>query len=312
MMINRYYHYNQFLKKYFDSKVQKISINGGFTCPNRDGSIGTGGCTYCNNRTFHPCYCMADKGVQKQLEEGIAFFSRKYPAMDYLAYFQSYTNTYKPIDDLKRLYQEALAVDKVKGIIIGTRPDCVDQTLLDYLSELAEKHFVMIEYGIESTIDQTLLRINRGHDYQAAVWAIEQTAQRGILCGAHIILGLPGESRDDMLWHANRLSKLPISTLKLHQLQLIKGTVMAQEYAQSPSDFHIFDHPTDYIELAIDFVERMSPNIVIERWVSQSPKELLIAPDWGIKNYEFSHLLEARMQERDSYQGKLYSPQTSR
>lgn len=303
----RYNDYSSFLQQHFAGKVQKISINGGFTCPNRDGTVGRGGCTFCNNQTFNPDYCRSELSVTQQLQEGIRFFARKYPSMRYLAYFQAYTSTYDNLDKLIARYEEALSVEGVVGIIIGTRPDCMPPALLDYLSQLAQRTFVTIEYGVESTLDSTLQRINRGHDYNTAIEAITRTAQAGIITGAHLILGLPGESRHDILSHAWRISQLPLHTIKLHQLQLIRGTVMGKEYEESPQLFNIPDIDT-YIDLAIDFAELLRPDITIERFVSQSPAELLIAPHWGIKNHEFTARLLRRMKERDSYQGSKWKP----
>lgn len=305
MEIARYNDYGSFLQQHFAGKVQKISINGGFTCPNRDGTVGRGGCTFCNNQTFNPDYCRSELSVTEQLQEGIRFFARKYPTMRYLAYFQAYTSTYDNIDRLIARYEEALSVEGVVGIIIGTRPDCMPPALLDYLAQLAQRTFVTVEYGVESTIDTTLQRINRGHDYASAVEAITRTAQAGIITGAHLILGLPGESRNDMLSHASRLSQLPLHTIKLHQLQLIRGTVMGNEYEIHPQQFDIPDIDT-YIDLAIDFTELLRPDIVIERFVSQSPAELLLAPHWGVKNHEFTARLLRRMRERDAYQGSRW------
>ncbi len=298
----RYNDYGSFLQQHFAGKVQKISINGGFTCPNRDGTVGRGGCTFCNNQTFNPDYCRSELSVTEQLQEGIRFFARKYPTMRYLAYFQAYTSTYDDLPRLMARYEEALSVEGVVGIIIGTRPDCMPPQLLDYLGTLAQHSFVTVEYGVESTLDTTLQRINRGHDYATAVDAITRTAEAGIITGAHLILGLPGETHDDLLSHATRLSKLPLHTIKLHQLQLIRGTHMGNEYEQYPERFDIPDIDT-YIDRAIDFTERLCPDIVIERFVSQSPAHLLIAPHWGVKNHEFTARLLRRMRQRDTYQG---------
>ena len=299
----RYREFGDFLRERFPFKAQKIAINAGFTCPNRDGSKGRGGCTYCNNQTFNPGYCQTDKSVADQLAEGVRFFSRKYPEMRYLAYFQAYTSTYGEQERLERLYEEALSYPGVVGLVIGTRPDCVPDRLLDYLARLSEQVLVLVEYGVESTLDRTLRRINRGHDFAEAEEAIRRTATRGIAVGAHLILGLPGESRDEILGHADRLSDLPLTTLKLHQLQLIRHTRMALEFERRPEDFHLFT-VDEYIDLAIDFIERLDPAIALERFVSQSPKELLIAPDWGLKNYEFTARVNRRLAERDSWQGK--------
>ena len=301
-----------FLRKYFSYKVQKISLNAGFTCPNRDGTKGWGGCTYCNNQTFNPDYCRTEKSITTQLQEGKYFFAHKYPEMKYLAYFQAYTNTYAELEGLKRKYEEALKVDGVVGLVIGTRPDCMPEGLLHYLEELNKHTFLLVEYGIESTCDKTLQRINRGHTYAETVEAVERTAACGILTGGHIILGLPGETRETMVEQAGILSQLPLSTLKIHQLQLIRGTRMAHEYAEVPDDFHLFTEVDEYIDLVIDYIEHLRPDMVVERFVSQSPKELLIAPDWGLKNYEFVARLQKRMKERDAYQGKKYKDSEKR
>lgn len=303
--IVRYNEYGTWLKNQLGCKVQKISLNAGFTCPNRDGTVGVGGCTYCNNQTFNPAYCKTEKSITQQLEEGKQFFSKKYPEMKYLAYFQAYTNTYASVSEIKQKYEEALKVKDVIGLVIGTRPDCMPDELLDYLEELNRRVFLVVEYGIESVYDKTLVRINRGHTHNSTVDAINRTTSRGIKTGGHIILGLPRESQQEILEEAEILSALPLTTLKLHQLQLIKGTRMADEYDECPSDFHLFN-VDEYIDLVIDFVERLNPAIVLERFVSQSPASLLAIPGWGLKNYEFVDKVRKRMNERNSMQGSLY------
>ena len=303
--MQRYNEFGPWLKNLLGMKVQKISINAGFTCPNRDGSVGVGGCTYCNNQTFNPEYCRTEKSVAQQLEDGKRFFARKYPEMKYMAYFQAYTNTYSELDDLKHKYEDALGVDGVVGLVIGTRPDCVPDNLLDYLAELNRQVCVIVEYGIESVYDKTLERINRGHDYACVVDAVNRTSERGLITGGHVILGLPGESRDDILKCADVLSELPLTTLKLHQLQLIKGTRMAEEYFANPDGFHLFG-ADEYVDLVIDYVERLRPDVVLERFVSQSPSSLLAIPGWGLKNFEFVEKVRHRMEERNAYQGRLY------
>ncbi len=300
-----YNEFTDFLHKYFPFKVQKISINAGFTCPNRDGKKGFGGCTYCNNQTFSPEYCYSGKSVTGQLDEGIDFFSRKYPEMKYLAYFQAYTNTYDELDKLLQLYHEALSHAGVVGLIIGTRPDCMPDELLDELQKIARNYFVLIEYGVESTNNQTLEFINRGHTYEDAVDAINRTVSKGILCGIHLILGLPGETREMILSHADKIASLPLTTIKLHQLQLIRNTRMARQFELNPEWFHIYELE-EYIDLSIDFIERLNPEFILERFVSQSPKTLLIAPDWGVKNNEFMVKINRRISERGSFQGRLY------
>ena len=303
--MQRYNEYGSWLTAQLGVKAQKISLNAGFTCPNRDGRVGTGGCTYCNNQTFNPDYCAPTKSITQQLEEGKAFFSRKYPEMKYLAYFQAYTNTYDSLENLKAKYEEALRVPGVVGLVIGTRPDCMPDSLLDYLEELHCRSFLLVEYGVESIYDKTLLRIHRGHTHAQTVDAIRRTAERGIPVGAHIILGLPGESREEMLEEADALSRIPLTMLKLHQLQLIKDTQMAAEYAASPEDFHLFT-ADEYVDLVIDFLERLRPDFVLERFVSQSPASLLARPGWGLKNHEFVAKVKRLLQERDTWQGRLY------
>ena len=301
-----YKKFQDFLNESFDHKIQKISLNAGFTCPNRDGNKGFGGCTYCNNQTFNPDYCKTDKSITMQLQEGIRFFSRKYSKMDYLAYFQAYTNTYETLEHLKSLYEEALQVPGIKGLVIGTRPDCMTEDLLDYLEYLSKNKFLLIEYGLESTKDETLVLINRGHDFACSQDAVRRTAKRGLFTGAHLILGLPGENREDILHHADLLNSLPLDTLKLHQLQIIRGTKLASQMEVHPEMIHLYG-AEEYAGLVIDFIERLRPDIAVERFVSQSPSELLIAPDWGLKNYEFIHLVEKKMKAQGSYQGRLYN-----
>lgn len=299
-----YKEFGPWLKAEVGEKVQKISINAGFTCPNRDGRLGVGGCTYCNNQTFNPAYCRTERSVSEQLEEGKKFFARKYPDMKYLAYFQAYTNTYGELEEIKSKYEEALSVDGVVGLVVGTRPDCMPDELLDYLDELNRRCFLIVEYGIESTYDKTLVRINRGHDFQCTKNAVERTSASGIITGGHMILGLPGETPDEIRAEASVISSLPLDTLKLHQLQLIKGTRMAEEYEASPQDFHLYT-ADEYVDLVIDFVELLRPDIVLERFVSQSPASLLAVPGWGLKNYEFVEKVRRRMKERNTWQGRL-------
>ena len=298
-----YNDYGTWIRRQFPYRVQKISIDAGFTCPNRDGRISTGGCIYCDNRTFNPSYCQRRNSVTQQLEEGKRFFAHKYPDMKYLAYFQAFTNTYAPLPQLKALYEEALQVDDIVGIVIGTRPDCVSDELLDYLAELNQRTFVLVEYGIESANNDTLLRINRGHSFEQSQEAIQRTKQRGLLTGAHIILGLPGEDAAESLRQASIISSLPIDILKIHQMQIIRGTRLAEEFATNP--FHIYT-VDEYIQLIAEYIQRLRPDLILERFVSQSPKELLIAPHWGLKNYEFTNLLVNYLKQNKIYQGQFF------
>jgi radical SAM protein (TIGR01212 family) len=300
-----YNDFTSYLSKRFSFKVQKISINAGFSCPNRDGSKGRGGCTYCNNKSFSPEYSPHIKSVTEQLKEGIEFFSHKYTEMKYLAYFQSYTNTYESVDKLIELYEEALAYPNVVGLVISTRPDCMPNELLTYLEEISAKHFVLVEYGVESTLNKTLERVNRQHTFDESRETIIRTAQHGIPVGAHMILGLPGESYPEIIHHATTLSSLPLTTVKVHQLQIIKGTAMAKEYKLLPESFHMFELD-EYVDLCVDFSELLNPAFYIDRFASQSPKDMLIAPDWGIKNHELTQKVIKRFKERATFQGKLW------
>ncbi len=287
-----YRDFASWITRFFPFKVQKISIDAGFSCPNRDGRISHGGCTFCDNRTFNPSYCDGKKTVTEQLEDGKRFFSRKYPDMKYIAYFQAFSNTYAPLGRLKSLYEEALAVDDVVGIIIGTRPDCIDDEKIAYLGELAKRTFVMVEYGVESVYDDVLERVNRGHTFDQSREAIEKTYRAGILTGAHVILGLPGETREMTIRSAETISSLPIDILKIHQLQIIKGTRMAEE-KEKIKTFEL----DEYIDLLCEYIHHLRPTLVLERFVSQSPQELLIAPKWGLKNHEFTHKLLKRLKD---------------
>ena len=297
-----YYDYGTWIRSRFPFRVQKISVDAGFTCPNRDGRLSTGGCIYCDNRTFNPAYCQRQDSITQQLEAGKQFFARKYPEMKYLAYFQAYTNTYASLDHLRRLYEEALSVKDVVGLAIGTRPDCVSDELLDYLEDLNRHCFLLMEYGVESTNDETLRRINRGHTFEQSRLAIEKTHQRGILTGAHIILGLPGEDAQENLRQASAISSLPIDILKIHQMQIIRGTRLAEEYEKQP--FHIYSVEA-YVQLIAQYIQRLRKDLVLERFVSQSPKELLIAPHWGLKNHEFTDLLNNYLKSKGIHQGDL-------
>lgn len=304
----RYNDFSGYYKKLFGARVQKISIDAGFTCPNRDGSKGTGGCSYCNNLTFKPEYCHLEKSVSQQLDEGIRFFSRKYTSMKYLAYFQAYSNTYAPLEILEKLYGEALAYHDVLGLVIATRPDCVDNEILDYLQELAQSHYVMVEFGVESHKNASLDRMNRGHHFEESVWAIQETARRGIHNCAHLILGLPGETELDWLDQAKIISSLPVENLKLHQLQIHKGTRMFREYREKPENFKLFG-VDEYLELMVKYLELLKPEIVVERFVSEAPDNLLVAPRWGMKNFEFTAKLDKLLDERNTWQGRLFGLQ---
>lgn len=301
----RFNSYSNYFTKQFGGRVQKISIDAGFSCPNRDGKISTGGCTFCSNEAFNPSYCRPEKSIKQQIEEGIEFHQRRYRrANQYLAYFQPFSNTYKPLEELTSIYQQALEAPSIAGIVIGTRPDLIDEDLLQYLNEIQKTHYVMLEYGVESIYDETLLRVNRGHDFATAERAIRLTAQYDIPCGAHFIFGLPGESKTMMLNAADVISRLPLTTVKFHQLQIFKDTKMAEEYQQHPEHFHLFDLE-EYIDFVIDFAERLNPNIVIERFAGEVPPRYLVSEPWMKLRYdEVLARIEKRMEERDTWQGR--------
>ena len=306
-MERRYNSFVGYFKQKYGCRLQKIVMDAGFTCPNRDGRVGFGGCTYCNNDSFHPNYSTPDKPILQQLEEGIEFHQNRYrKAEEYIAYFQSYSNTYAPLEHLKELYSQALAHPKVRGIAIGTRPDCIDEEKLDWLQEVAKEKIVIVEYGIESCYDKTLQRINRGHDFATAVRAVEATAARGLHQGAHFIFGLPGESREELMGMAHIINSLPLNSVKFHQLQIIKGTPMEAEFASRPEDFVQFGLE-EYIDFFIDFLELLRPDIYIERFAGEVPPRFVNSTPWGkVRNVELLQMLERRLQERNTCQGAKY------
>ena len=301
----RFNSYSSYFTREFGSRVQKISIDAGFSCPNRDGKISTGGCTFCRNDAFNPSYCHPEKSIRKQIEEGIEFHQRRYRrAKSYLAYFQAFSNTYKPLDELEKLYREALSIDGIIGLVIGTRPDCINEETLEMLKSLDAT--VILEYGVESVYDQTLTRVNRGHDFATAKKAIEITHKYGFHCGGHFIFGLPGETREMMLHTADIISELPLTSVKFHQLQIFKDTKMADEYIANPSDFHLFTLD-DYIEFVIDFIECLNPGLVIERFAGEVPPRYLVSKPWlNLRYDQVLSLIEKRLEERNTYQGKKY------
>ncbi len=306
----RYNDYSSFIKRKFSERIQKISLDTGFTCPNRDGTKGVGGCTYCNNNSFNPDYCIPDKSISQQLDEGIAIFSKKYKTQQYLAYFQAYTNTYADINLVKQLYNEALEHPKVIGLVIGTRPDCINEDLIEFLSDLSKTYYISLEFGVESTLERTLKMVNRCHTYKETVEAYELAKNKGLHLGAHMIIGLPGESKDDILNHAIELSKLPINTLKLHHLQVVKHTMMAKQFKENPVQFSLYS-VDEYIDLICEFVSLLRPEIIIERFISQSPQHLLIAPKWNLKNFEIVAKIDKKLEEKNLWQGKRITTTSS-
>lgn len=313
--------YSSYIRRTFGERVQKISVNAGFTCPNRDGKISTDGCIYCTNKSFSPFYCNSDDSIAVQLQKGIDFFRPKYSAQKYLAYFQSYTNTYVPnrsekpslrlrsgdgLELLRQKFDEALSVDGVIGIVVSTRPDCIDDEILRLLADYAASNYVEIEYGLESTKNSTLEFINRGHTYEQAVEAVELTQKYGIMCGLHLIIGLPYETEDDFYAHAEKISHLPISTLKLHQMQVLRTTRLEKLYAENPNmltDLSL----ENYVRIVANFMDILNPEIIVERLTSESPRDMLLYPDWGgRKNFEVAHIVDAYMKRNGMYQGRNF------
>ncbi len=303
----RFNSYSGYFRRLMGGRVQKVTLDAGFGCPNRDGTISTGGCTFCDNEAFCPSYCRPGKSIRQQIEEGIEFHARRYrTAGRFLAYFQAYSNTYAPLERLREVYDEALSVPGVAGIVVGTRPDCIDEEKLDYFAALAHTRYVAIEYGIESCYDRTLKKVNRGHDFATARRAVEMTAARNIHVGAHFILGLPGETEQMLLDQTEKINALPLTTIKFHQLQLFRGTAMAAEYAASPSRFHFWPLK-EYIDFFIDILERLRPDLVIERFAGEAPPRYHAGPVWGlVRNEQLLAMFEQRLAERDTWQGRLY------
>ena len=315
--------YNTFVGYYrrqYGERLQKLVIDAGFTCPNRDGTVGRGGCSFCDNAAFHPSYSTSGKSIAEQIDEGIEFHQVRYRnTKHYLAYFQSYSNTYAPIPRLRELYLAALTHPKIVGIVIGTRPDCVDEEKLDFLAGLKageglgdwhrdgfEHPVVKVEYGIESCYDETLLRVGRGHDVAVAEKAVRMSAERGLEPGAHFILGLPGETREMLLGQCRFISSLPLHSVKFHQLQIVKGTRMEKEFAAVPQDFLRLSLP-DYLDMVIDILERLRPDLYIERVAGEVPPRFVNETRWGlIRNFQILHLLDERLSERNTWQGRLY------
>lgn len=302
----RFNSYAAYFRRIFGHRMQKVTVNAGFTCPNRDGTVGRGGCAFCDNAAFTPSYCTPEKSITRQIEEGIEFHRRRYrTARRYLAYFQSFSNTYAPLERLRECYDEALAHPEVAGISVGTRPDCVDENKLDYFAELARRKYVAIEYGVESTYDATLRRINRGHDFAAAERAIRLTAERGIHVGAHFILGLPDESDEMMIAQAERINSLPLDTVKFHQLQLFRGTALAAEYDACPERFR-FRTVDEYLDLFVEILRRLRPDLVIERFAGEAPPRYHHIEGWGlIRNETLMAMLDAKLERCGAYQGDM-------
>ena len=304
--MQRYRSFGTFMRTTFGFTVYKVNVDAGFTCPNRDGTLGISGCIYCNNDSFRPNSCQPTISLSKQIENGLTHIRKRYKANKFIVYFQPYTNTYAPVETLRELYTEALNQPDIIGLAIGTRPDAVDEEKINMLEELARKHFILIEYGLQSIYDKSLTFINRGHDYAAFLNAVDMTKDRGIHIGAHIIAGFPTETREEMLAMAKEISTLPIGFLKVHQLQVVKDTPLADMYREKP--FHTFTYE-EYLEFIADFIERTSPDIVFQRLFATAPDSILVAPDWGRSRHQILSDIEKKLETRDTHQGGKYHPQ---
>lgn len=300
----RYNSFGSYVKKRFGMPVHKVNIDAGFTCPNRDGTLGYSGCVYCNNDSFRPSSCKPTLSVKEQIQNGIGYLKMRYRAEKFIAYFQPYSNTYAPREELERLYRDALSEPSVIGLAIGTRPDCIDEEKIALLESLASKYFILVEYGLQSIYDRSLQFINRGHDYRAFLKALEMTKNRDIEIGAHVIVGFPTETRDEMLSMADEVSALPINFLKIHQLQIIKDTPLEVLYREDP--FHVFGYG-EYLSFVADFIERLSPHIVLQRLFATAPDDILIAPKWDKNKHEILRDIEALLNKGDARQGKRFS-----
>jgi len=300
----RYNSYRYYLEDLFGEAVQRISLEGGFTCPNRDGSLAYGGCIFCNNESFSPPYNRGDIDIRSQLEAGVAYLSQRFEARRYLAYFQSYTNTYKPLAELEKLYRQALDHPLVAGLAISTRADCLPDELLQLLRDISQNHYLNLEIGIESFYDRSLEWMNRRHSSATTIKSIEKAAAYGLNLSGHLILGLPEESKGMMLKEAEILNKLPVKLIKLHHLQIIEKTLLAQLYARTP--FPLFEYE-NYLQFVAQFISHLRPEIVIQRFFTETPKSYLIAPIWGKRSAEIVMDMQRYMHEADLWQGKAVS-----
>jgi len=298
--------YSDYFKREFGGRVQKITLDAGFTCPNRDGTCGSGGCTFCNNKAFNPSYNDPGKSIESQILQGMKFHRTRYRrATRFLAYFQAYSNTYSSLEKMQSLYEQALKVPGIIGIVVGTRPDCVDEDKLNYFQELSLKHYVTVEYGIESVINRTLLRVNRGHDVEKSLWAVRETARRGVRVGGHMIIGLPGENRQDFLDSGRELARWPLNNIKFHQLQVIRHTAMAREYEERPEEFVSFTLEK-YLDLMLEIVEQLNPSMVVERIAGEVTPGMGIREGWGIRYDRVLQAFEDLLEKHDTWQGKKF------
>lgn len=302
----RYNSFGSFVRKRFGTHVHKVNVDAGFTCPNRDGTLGLSGCIYCNNDSFRPESCSPTLSVRDQVQNGIRHIRKRYGAERFIVYFQPYTNTYASVEELERLYREALEEPSVIGLAIGTRPDCIDIEKIRLLDTLAERYFILVEYGLQSIYDRTLAFINRGHDYACFRRALEITQDRRIEIGAHVIVGFPTETREEMLAMADEISSMPVRFLKIHQLQIVRNTPLAEEFLKRP--FPVFGYD-EYLDFVADFIERLSPEIVLQRLFATAPDDILVAPVWNRNRHEILRDIEQRFNARKTRQGERFRPE---
>ena len=308
---HRYHAYNDWVRKEHGGRLQKVSIDAGFTCPNRDGSLGVGGCSFCNNEGFSPSYLLEQRDILKQIDTGIEFMRRRYPrTKSFLAYFQSYSNTYGDLERLRKIYDIALSHPDITGIVIGTRPDCLPDEVLDYLADLSTRTLVELEIGIESCNDEVLRECLRGHDFACTQDAIRRAAQRGLFITGHLLLGLPLETQESLIAGAKEIATLPLDALKFHQLQIVRGTRLANQYRANPESISLLD-PASYQDAVIDILEYLPPEFKIQRLGSEVPPNVLVSPDWGFRLSRFPEMLEKRLEERESWQGRLHTRKAS-
>ena len=299
----RYNTYRPYIKEKLGYRVNKLSVDMGFTCPNRDGNLAVGGCVYCNNDSFVPPYARARFSMDQQITNGMDYLKKRFKAEKFIVYFQSYTNTYDSVEKLEEMYRNALKYEDVIGIAVGTRSDCIDEEKINMFEKLAKHCYVSLEFGIESIYDKTLEFMNRGHDYQSVLDAIDMSKGRGFVIGAHIIVGMPTETREEMLAMAGEVSSLGIDVFKVHNLHIVRNTPLARMYRKEPFSLFNFE---EYIDFIIEFLERLSPDMVIERLFTDTPHQLLIAPDWGKSHLQILQAIEAELERKDTYQGRLY------
>jgi uncharacterized protein len=299
-----YFAANFQLRQRFGARVQKVSVDAGFTCPNVDGSVATGGCTFCDNRSFSPSRRLPRTSIRGQIDLSLARMKLRYrKCRDFLAYFQPATNTYAPVERLQTVYEEALSHPQVVGLVVGTRPDCVPDDVLDLLEELASRTYVAVEYGMQTMHDRSLDWMNRGHHHDSMVDAMERSRGRGFEIGAHIMLGLPGESHDDMLATAREVGRLGLDAVKIHNLYCVKGTPLADQVASG--EVQLMER-AEYVRTVVDFIELLPPTMVVDRISGDAPPDYFVGPSWCLDKPAVKAAVLAEFARRDSWQGNRY------